>query len=826
MEFNEAWSQAVELGPSATQPAVIGQTLYHLAGAFLWRVGLSRTGAIEEDPKALGRKPGARAEAVNALEKDHPLVSQSTPSFSQASGLLYFGTAYGRLWAYDTRQDRLDRFELEIGCPIVGAPLIVRAFGEEFVVVADRPDFPGETHNGRPPCPRSHGKVWLVWNMDDRNTTPKKVAYDGQDFGGYITPSAVPGPLDEDGHPTLLIGADGYNGGRAIKLRIEPDGTGGYQLRSLWHKQGTAGFAGNFVSDGKNAYWLDTAGRLWGVALDDGRPPLGWPDNTIDIPALIGGEPAFTNTEPAVEVREDGTHLYITLRNYGSNPQSGPGGTGKAGAVVAIGPDGQLKWYHRFGPDDAYAEAPGQSPAPASVNTAPLALTGSGVLLFGDVNGKLYSFALDSARRDGGSPLPFFAAPAVAGATNSPGSSSSGPFGQAAPHARHTLLKDGEIPDRGQFAFSQVSGVGTDPAYGAGLILVGVNYVEGGEHKGRLVAYRVGSVYNLAWVRPPHAVDLAVGKDTVIENYVIMQSYTLDGQSISGEGLIEACGASPWIYWYLADSEGRPVRDLWPKVPVPADLRSGEAKVTRMSILAQQGDPRTGYIVGVIDLPGVMALAGEAPADPRVAEVVAAGQRLGLTPQLACPPGKRTEAWEAPGKEGALSGLADNILKIPYTIRQAKPDPEPSPEPDPVQEPEPDPRPDAEQEVIHDCRVASLITPRSPVASNRVEYVVGLNYQTNSGAPNASGRVRVWARPNPGSPPPADAWKSVTIAAGTRSLMLDGAFAHLPYGSWEIVAEVSCSGDTNPGNNQMVVSLVVVEPGRNEVPGYGSALTD
>lgn len=75
----EAWTQSIDLGPSATQPIVVGNYLYHVAGAHLWRIGLSETGAITEGPVALanGRIPSALE--VNAYETGLPLVSQTHP---------------------------------------------------------------------------------------------------------------------------------------------------------------------------------------------------------------------------------------------------------------------------------------------------------------------------------------------------------------------------------------------------------------------------------------------------------------------------------------------------------------------------------------------------------------------------------------------------------------------------------------------------------------------------------------------------------------------------------------------------------------------------
>jgi len=263
---------------------------------------------------------------------------------------------------------------------------------------------------------------------------------------------------------------------------------------------------------------------------------------------------------------------------------------------------------------------------------------------------------------------------------------------------------------------------------------------------------------------------------------------------------------------------------------VPEDLRSGEARATWMTVTAQQDDPREGYIVGVIDLPGVMALAGDDPADALVAEVVAVGRALELTPQPACQPEKYAETREAPVQEAPLSGLADNVLKIPYAIYEEpapapeeapaperRPDPpqgsgpqqDPAPAPAPEPEPVPDPVPDPGQATFHDCRVATLTASRSPIIPDWIQYVVGLNYDTNSGNPGIFAQYRVWARTGPNSTAPVEAWQPVTIPARSQSWVLEGAFEGLTDGYWEIAAEVSCAGDSDPTNNFMVVPVQV-----------------
>lgn len=178
-----------------------------------------------------------------------------------------------------------------------------------------------------------------------------------------------------------MIGADGFAGGRAIRLVLDRTD---YELRYISQVDGSSGFAGNFVSDGTYAYRMDTAGRLWGVHLGRKTSPNGWTDNVLNIFPDIGVAEAFTNTDPVVVPREEGTYLCLTLRNYiyPGTPDSAlrDGETGNDGAVGAIGPNGQVEWYRHFGPQDRDGQG--------RINTTALAIPSSngqlGLPLSGD----------------------------------------------------------------------------------------------------------------------------------------------------------------------------------------------------------------------------------------------------------------------------------------------------------------------------------------------------------------------------------------------------------------------------------------------------------
>lgn len=721
------------------------------------------------------------------------VVSQSTPTYSHPSKVLYFGTGYGWLWAYHTEEEWFRPVELGLGCPVVGSPLVIHDQGLDIVVVADRPNYPEEAANpsGRPLCPRNHGRVWAIVGLNDQTGTVHRQSYEAPTtkdsaagFGGFITPSAIPAP-DLKGDPSFVIGADGFEGGRAIRLAL--DRPSGYRLYSDWTVDGSAGFAGNLTSDGTNAYWLDTRGHIWAANLELGKEATSWPAYSINLPALIGARYAFTNTEPAVEVRDGQTHLYITLRNYTDHPSGADlraGATGSDGAVVALGPGGELKWYRRFGP----AERLGGEKA--TLNTAPLALISRGALIFGDVNGHIYSYSLDSDTTTGGTTRPVFVHPGKL----------------LPPSDRHFLLREGELPARGQFTFSQVSGVGVDPAFAHGLLLVGVNYVEESndgkketqkeneedpeDRTGRLVAYRAGEGYDLRWLDPsPEPLSLKTDQPIPLEGQVQLDLTT--------KPLSHLCQGVPTIQWYLTDSAGQLVRPLG-EVPLPADLQPNQPIPIALDASLKASDPAEGQILGIIDLPSVYALGKDKLASDLLRQARTIAEAKGLTQRTACG-GAAAEVVNREGFPGPESGLANNILRVDYT----------------------------RQTVVDDPFVADLLVPPNMDEGQQFQVGIYLGYQNNLGLDAKQVQFRLWARPGPGSPIPEGGWQTLTIDQVPCCTVKTGAFGGLAEGTWEVAAELWYPGDTNPNNNRVVRTVVVRRPQGSQGSGVeGGAITD
>jgi len=540
----------------------------------------------------------------------------------------------------------------------------------------------------------------------------------------------------------------------------------------VWAVDGSAGFAGNFVADGANSYWLDTSGRLWGANLESGSEPSGWPSYSINLPALIGAKAAFTNTEPAVEIRQGPngpeTHLYVTLRNYsdtGADLRSGR--TGNDGAVVAVGPDGQVKWFHKFGPVDRYN---GQK---ASMNTAPLALVGRGALLFGDVNGYFYTYSLDTGNEAGGDPRPALIHPTG-----------------KAPANRLLLLQDEERPGDGPFNFSQFSGVGIDPVFVDGLLITGYNFKQGEGNSGRLVAYRVGEAYDLRWLDSPEPVVFTSDKPVVVEANLQLE--------MTSRSLGELCEGVA-VQWFLTDKDGRLVRTLH-ETPLPGSLPPDRPHHATVKVSLVEGDPDEGMIVGVIDLPSVYALSASNTTNRKVALARGIAAALGLPAAKSCA-GAVAEVVEREGEPGPEGGLANNVLTIDYSR--------------------------SEQRVVDDPAVVGLTTPEVAEAGKPFEVGIYLDYRNNLGRSQIRVPLRLWARPAAGGPPPAGAWREVTIPQSACCTVKSGTIPGLTPGLWEIIAEIDYPDDTRPENNRATRRVEVLEMRSSGGGGpEGGAITD
>ncbi|HEY3368441.1 MAG TPA: hypothetical protein VGK74_25585 [Symbiobacteriaceae bacterium] len=494
------------MGQSATQPIMVGNQVFHLAGPGLWTLqwpGQAR------DPN---HWPVDLADTVNAgpppVDPNDIRISHSTPTYSPDSQRLYFGTSHGYIWGVSAQPGgKAIPWRLDEGCQIVSSPLVLRFDNREFVVVGVKP-----VGNG---CSLAEGKVYAIWGLDGVGS-PGSVAYP---MGGWPTPSAVPGLVPGE----FIMGADGTGdpgvcNGKVQKLRLEQDlAPGSYKVTPVdWKKSACVpvGVADGFAVSYGYVYWLDKWGNLYARGFADATAPAAWrtapgwhAEGYISLTEALGGGLAFTNTVPAIDAQKvNGTvqgSLYITLRNYAALGEagaadrtilenscpSGSGCTGVRGAIVAVDiASGAIRWSDRLPAGD-----PGNSGLLRSANTSPLVLKSQCRVVFGDVQGYLNSYLLKNQGSAQRMPLT---------------TSDSGEI---------SLLRAGEKPNLGPASFSQEAGAGTEPSVASGSLgnnanwtqfLMGVNYRKAdGTPGGRLMAIPMGATYDLRWDGPGKATE-------------------------------------------------------------------------------------------------------------------------------------------------------------------------------------------------------------------------------------------------------------------------------------------------------------------------------
>ncbi|MBY6277945.1 MAG: hypothetical protein CWE10_17465, partial [Symbiobacterium thermophilum] len=103
IELAPYW-ETTSLGESATQPVVIDGVIYHLAGDYLWRLRLDSSNQPIGEPERIRDVVKDDNIRFNRVPDGPFIAPQSTPTYSPETGILYFGTGYGWLWAYHTRE--------------------------------------------------------------------------------------------------------------------------------------------------------------------------------------------------------------------------------------------------------------------------------------------------------------------------------------------------------------------------------------------------------------------------------------------------------------------------------------------------------------------------------------------------------------------------------------------------------------------------------------------------------------------------------------------------------------------------------------------------
>src|SRR5690606_12389749 len=103
IELTPYW-ETEPLGESAAQPAVVDGVVYHLAGDYLWMLNLDEIHPPGAEPTPILESVSGLPVAFNRAPDGPFIAPQSSPTYSPESGLLYFGTGYGWLWAYHTKE--------------------------------------------------------------------------------------------------------------------------------------------------------------------------------------------------------------------------------------------------------------------------------------------------------------------------------------------------------------------------------------------------------------------------------------------------------------------------------------------------------------------------------------------------------------------------------------------------------------------------------------------------------------------------------------------------------------------------------------------------
>ncbi|HYF96405.1 MAG TPA: hypothetical protein VD969_29725 [Symbiobacteriaceae bacterium] len=630
-------------GESSTQPVVEGEMIYHTAGKHLWGIRLG------QDHKPLSGYDGVVILPIgvspfrpNANPEDRTAdigpgrTPASSPSYSPESGIIYWGSPYGELWAYRTRDGEMRSLILAQGCKIVGSPLVLRINGQDVVVVGDRP-VPED------PSTAQCGSIWAAWGFE-LGREPESSRFGDEIYGGWVTPSPVAvGPQD------FMIGTDLGNAGRALRMHVSWKPDGKYYIELDDQVEGyNGGFAGTFASapNGK-VYWLDTNGRLFSHTGTQVPQPV----NLLEL--LLPEDPEtgaiFTNTEPAIGA--DGS-LYITLRNFWlksdpfpwrPDPSIDSYDPGPPGALLKIDPETMTVTAFRRLPTD------GIQGWRRAVNTAPLVLRqadGTEAIALGDVNGNMYLYsATDLEPLNAWKDLPG-------------GDSTKVEHGGHVAHP-FSLLRPGETAARAPKTYSQRTGIGTDPMAANRLLMTGVNYTNdaSGTVHHRLVAYYNPVPFNLAWsganltpekaYKPGDAV--TVGGSVRLDASLLGAGTTLS-QIRNGDVDVRWLAISKEDWTSLNGGGPSPsLRAIGAPAVLSPGMVSGSAAPARGAFTADEALPKDGYIIGVIDMQKVAQYDPESPG-----ALIAARTAI--------------SADTAPSEHYETS-YRDNLIAVPYRLQ-------------------------------------------------------------------------------------------------------------------------------------------------------------
>jgi len=282
----EKW--AVDLGPSASTPVIVGDKIYYIAGNSLWCLNAKATeGALPEELVVW------EASNVNGGN-----ISGSHVTYSQENGVLYVGTGTPTIDAYDFMGKRLGRVNLSK--PIVTAPL---AFPGDTVVFGAKDGYTYIVHglkSGKPVVNKKQLTGWVTSSPVPLGTNAFAIAADGALVNGKVH-----GVVD-----AFYIKSSGHN-----------------DFDHFWPQKFITpyGVPASLALDGGSIYLADKKGTIYCLNKDYGT--------RIWQNLVFRSTRTFINNSPAV----DDARVYIGFR---SNKE------GTSGMIAAYNKtNGGLIWY-------------------------------------------------------------------------------------------------------------------------------------------------------------------------------------------------------------------------------------------------------------------------------------------------------------------------------------------------------------------------------------------------------------------------------------------------------------------------------------------------
>lgn len=277
------WS--VQLGRSSSQPLVVGNRIYHLAGDYLWCLN--------------GEAPANATLAdlvIWNIQVNEGTVTRSHPVYHD--GIIYFGTGGGRVAAVDAETGQLLGQTGQLASEVVSAPLVFDS-GEVVVGTSD-------------------GYVYIIRGLQEGNPW-----FNRYYLGGRVTSS----PIKLDRVKGFIIGDDGGSG----RVRAFYVGDGVHEdFEDAWERAIQSGsvpasFAKDVAKDvtenSSYFYFSNKYGKLYQADVTTGQV-LG-----VNV-TFYNSVHTFINNSPAI----GNSYVYFTIRSYH--------GTGK---IVAVD---KSNWYN------------------------------------------------------------------------------------------------------------------------------------------------------------------------------------------------------------------------------------------------------------------------------------------------------------------------------------------------------------------------------------------------------------------------------------------------------------------------------------------------